>query len=203
MTADVVGRLRKVIVNLAGPPTREERIFSGRTRRSGRADGVWDELFLLAYRVDAATVLATISELLQAEDDYTRLRAAGAASIVFRIEPATVPVLANELVEALRRDNSVAPLHWDEASGDMIGMALGIAIEVAPAAASEVIERAGPSLDEPRRDILFGAYDRAARSHLGDAISSDVAIPSSMHPSDVSPETGVRRSHLRRATRSN
>lgn len=175
LTADVVRRLRKVIVNLAGPPTREERIFSGFAASSGRADGVWDELFLLAYHVDAATVLATISELLRADDDYTRLRAAGAASIVFRIEPATVPVLANELVEALKRDDSVAPLHWDEASGDMIGMALGIAVEVAPAPASEVIERTGPSLDEPRREILFGAYDGAARGHLGDAISSDVA----------------------------
>lgn len=166
VTRETVERLRRVIVNLAGPPTRDERIFSGFSRTSGRAEGLWDELLVIAYQVDPAIVLATISELLQDDADYTRLRAAGAASVIVRIEPGTVPVLASELVEALRRDDAVAALHWDEASGNMISQALAAAIEVSPAAVSEVAEREAPRLDEARRDVLFGAFDHAARRHL-------------------------------------
>jgi hypothetical protein len=175
VTPDVIRRLRKVIVNLAGPPTREEEIFSGFANASGREEGLWDELLLLAYEVDAATILATVSELLQADDDYTRLRAAGTASVVFRVEPGTVPVLAAELTEALRKPDAIAPLHWDEASADKIGLALGVAVEVAPAAARDAIELAARSVDEPRREILFRAYDHAARDHLRDEIDAEVA----------------------------
>jgi hypothetical protein len=77
VTPDVIRRLRKVIVNLAGPPTREEEIFSGFANGSGREEGLWDELLLLAYEVDAATPPGRRPRVVHPQHDRTDKRGAG------------------------------------------------------------------------------------------------------------------------------
>lgn len=91
---------RRTIVRMAGRfPS--HGLFSPSAPR--RIDTTWPDVFGLLYLIDPVGVLAEVTRLLNDVDDYSRSRGAAAAELVVQMEPGVIPVLAQELVQALDR----------------------------------------------------------------------------------------------------
>lgn len=121
-----------------------------------------------AVRRDLPGVLEVMGQWLAGENRWLKSEAAGAAPHVIETEPGAAPVLASQLIDALRSE-PVGPMRTldDESAVGPIRSALGAALRARPQEVRAVISARAFTLAPDHREHLVAAYDQALRLDRG------------------------------------
>src|SRR5439155_23790555 len=131
VSAELLRPAQRSLISMVGR-TFGPSFMLGPSDGAGERRRAWLSAFELLVAVDLAETLSVIEEMLGGEDDYARMRAAAAAEVLVELRAEVAPVMAHQLVAALKLAELSGPYAGEERSDAAIGAALAACLREAP-----------------------------------------------------------------------